>query len=240
MLVLRVLILSFLVVSGCENQEGKPGGKKAEEEKAEVKEAGKSELTGNFERGEDPNKYERMEFSADGNFVYDFRSDYLNGRTIGTWEIKENKVILNSYIEPPVVEDKSVVTGIPNKKEGFLLKAVDGIYGYGLPFVDFLVYGSGRQVRCVTDGEGECRLKDIEPERVFLIDKTYGSYLYEVPDDETEGLKFTLDQQTEYYRYFVNEEWILEEDKLIPPEVIYGEKDTLVFEKVLDFKWHIH
>lgn len=205
---LYLLIALFLVSGKCNNQKPEKNVRHVD--------------SGFFAWSNDVNHYRELELNPDSNFSYDWRSGYLNGRSIGKWRQEGNKIILHTYIQPsPVSPDITIKKNIDSLSD-LNFQFVDLQNSYPIPFIRCILIGENKSYLANSNDQGFVKVpRDIKLRAIEMSDYNYGNFIYTIPENLDANLvQFKIFEDPSFYRHFTNEVWRLDDSTLIPPKQI--------------------
>ncbi len=154
----------------------------------------------------------------DNTFTFHWQTGLVGGTTNGNWELRGNKLILNSDEQPE--ESFKIIEREKTNVNQFEIKVIDKKEKYGLIGVSCLLMSDTTFIKGKsTDVNGNCILPFDENSNKLQI-RYLGYKSVEIPINKLTSNSFILEiKEEDYYRYFTNREWKVKRGRIYDPEI---------------------
>jgi len=167
-----------------------------------------------------------IELKSDTTFIFNWTAGLSNGTSEGTWSLRRNSVILNSYKQPwaavgpkfDLIEEKI------QESDTLTIKLIDE-FNEIVPFALIgLKLGNDVDNPEQSDMDGVCRLFNVSADSLIIRAIGYRDIDYKLKPG-TSYLKFKMESRDVYYRYFTDTKWKWKNNRLYDRTI---HKDRLV------------
>lgn len=159
-----------------------------------------------------------IELKEDKTFEYNWKLHMWSGTTIGTWENAGDTVILNSSIQPTDIPEKAfeIIKTENSQLDSISLKVIDKDNNV-LPLVNcVLTRNSTILIGFTTNFKGIAKFQKVLADSMHLSHIGYRTINHPV-DTSVSSYVFKMEEGDETYRFFKDERWILDNEKLYDP-----------------------
>ena len=173
-----------------------------------------------------------IELRNDQTFEYNWVTGLLSGKTIGSWEIKENKIILNSEVQPLKESEKYEVLGWFDQTDDSLYIKLFDQYNLPLSFATCVLKRDTTVIAWAnTNSEGKAKLPKIFADSLIIPFVGYYTIRHPLIMSFTQ-YEFKMKPEDEPYQYFTNEIWFYKNGKFYPPIVGSQYKKEYFFKRI--------
>ena len=161
-----------------------------------------------------------IELKADQTFEYNWQTGLISGTTFGIWKRDENKITLNSKLQPPENEIQNFeIIRIEKYKSDSLSIKVIGYDNESLPSAFCVLMKDGLVLTGAgTDLQGETKLPKSEADSLIISFIGYKTISIP-PDSSISKYIFKMEEGDEYYEYFTDETWTYKDGRLYDPSI---------------------
>tara|TARA_R110002050_G_C8793047_1_gene502237 strand:+ start:210 stop:863 length:654 start_codon:yes stop_codon:yes gene_type:complete len=174
-----------------------------------------------------------IELKEDKTFEYNWKLHMWSGTTIGTWENEEDTVILNSSIQPNDIPKKAFeIIKTEKSQSDSITIIVIGKENNLLPFVNCVLKRDNTfLIGATTNFRGEAKLPKALADSMHLSFIGYRTINHPV-DTTVSKYVFKMEEGDETYKFFKDERWIHDNEKLYDPTFEAPKAKKSYYEKI--------
>lgn len=160
-----------------------------------------------------------IKLNADHTFQYEWETGLIGGTTYGAWEIDHNRIILNSYQRPPKDDNQFFVLAFKDSvsNDSVTISILNESHE-PLPLASIILKRDSAIISSdQTDHKGMAKLPKGDADSIIVSYIGYKTIRFPNKDQDVNHFEFKMEILEGHYKYFVDEEWIFRNGKLIDP-----------------------
>lgn len=177
--------------------------------------------------------YSIMELKSNHTFKYNWQEGLSGGESVGTWELNNSKLILNSSSQPNTEEYNYLMHEEKFQSDSISILVLDTM-NREIPFANcFTSKDSFIIASNTTNFDGKLTLPKHNANKIEISYIGFKKIVHPI-SDSISHISVKLIELPQYYEYFTNEKWIYKKDRLYSPRLKNKYSNIKYYQKYIE------